>query len=81
MEKPLVTIIAVCYNQYDYVLGTLNSIRDQTYGHIQLIIADDGSTDDSKILIEKWIAEFVFQFTQVGIGFGFNRTDFGDLPV
>ena len=31
--------------------------------------------------LEKWIAEFVFQITNLGIGFGFNRTNFGDLPV
>ena len=50
-----VSIIAVCYNQVQYVIDTLNSIKAQTYPHIQLIIADDGSTDGSKEMIQEWI--------------------------
>ena len=52
-----VSIIAVCYNQAPYVTETLDSIKAQTYKHIQLIIADDGSKDNSKEVIKKWIAE------------------------
>ena len=54
---PLVTILAVSYNQEKYVLETLNSIKAQTYPNIQLIIADDGSKDNTKQLIRGWIAE------------------------
>ncbi|WP_153799451.1 glycosyltransferase [Foetidibacter luteolus] len=52
---PLVTIIAVCYNQQNWVQQTLDSIKAQTYDNIQLIIADDGSSDDSKKIIQSWI--------------------------
>ena len=54
---PLVTILAVSYNQEKYVVETLNSIQAQTYPNIQLIIADDGSRDNTKQLIREWIAE------------------------
>lgn len=53
----IVSIIAVCYNQAAYVANTLNSIKAQTYQHIQLIVADDGSKDGSKEVIKKWIAQ------------------------
>jgi len=53
---PLVTIVAISYNQEKYVIETLNSLKSQTYPNIQLIIADDGSTDNTKQLIKEWIA-------------------------
>jgi glycosyltransferase involved in cell wall biosynthesis len=55
---PLVTIVAVCYNQEKYVCDTLNSVLNQTYPNIQFIIADDGSSDQSKQLISQWMAQY-----------------------
>jgi len=55
--QPLVTIVAISFNQEKYVIDTLDSIRKQTYPFIQLIIADDGSKDETKNLIAKWIKE------------------------
>ncbi len=53
---PLVTILAVSYNQKRFVIDALNSVKAQTYPNIQLIISDDGSTDGTKRLIKDWIA-------------------------
>jgi len=55
MQYPLVTIVAVSYNQEAFVIDSLNSIRNQTYPNIQLIIADDGSKDNTKALIREWV--------------------------
>lgn len=52
---PLITIIAVCYNQEEWIEETLDSIKAQTYPNIQLIIADDASKDKSKQVIKNWI--------------------------
>lgn len=52
---PLVTIIAVCYNHEKFLIETLNSIKNQTYRRIELIIMDDKSTDNSVDIINKWI--------------------------
>lgn len=57
MNYPLVTIVAISYNQEKFVIDSLNSIKGQTYPNIQLIIADDGSKDGTKKLIENWIIE------------------------
>lgn len=54
-KQPLVTIIAVCYNHEKYVEETLNSIVNQTYKNIQLIIMDDFSSDNSVQIINEWI--------------------------
>ena len=54
-NSPLVTAIAVCYNHSRFVVECLESIRNQTYRSIQLIIIDDCSTDNSVVLIRDWI--------------------------
>ena len=52
---PLVTVIALCYNHVRFVIECLDSIRNQTYPHMQIIIMDDCSTDDSVTAIHGWI--------------------------
>jgi glycosyltransferase involved in cell wall biosynthesis len=52
---PLVTIIASCYNQDNFVIESLDSIKAQTYPNIELIIWDDCSTDNSVKTIDAWI--------------------------
>jgi len=53
---PLVTAIVVNYNQSRWVIETLESVKQQTYPHVELIVVDDCSTDDSVPIIETWLA-------------------------
>jgi glycosyltransferase involved in cell wall biosynthesis len=55
-SPPLVTVIATCLNHERFVLECLESIRAQTYPNVQLIIADDCSSDESVSLIRDWMA-------------------------
>ena len=52
---PLVSVVASCYNQAQFVIESLNSIKAQTYSNLELIIWDDCSSDNSVNLIEHWI--------------------------
>jgi glycosyltransferase involved in cell wall biosynthesis len=55
-SQPLVSVIALNHNQGKFLEETLDSVRNQTYKNIELIICDDFSTeDDSKIKITKWV--------------------------
>lgn len=55
MNKPYVTICVVSYNSSPYVVETLESIKRQSYDNIELIVSDDGSTDGTDEICEKWI--------------------------
>jgi len=54
-EQPLVTIGVASFNNARFVLDTLDSIANQTYKNIELLINDDASTDNSVDLISEWI--------------------------
>lgn len=52
---PLVSIICLSYNHEDYVVEALNSVINQSYPNIELLIADDCSTDNSVEIIQNWL--------------------------
>lgn len=54
MSKPLVSVILGVYNQEQYVKQAIDSVLNQTYNNIELIITNNGSTDNSKGLIGKY---------------------------
>ena len=52
---PLVSVICLSYNHQDYVVEALNSVINQTYTNIELLIADDCSSDNSAGVIQDWL--------------------------
>jgi len=57
-STPLVTIICLCYNHEKFVVESLNSVINQSYKNIQLIVVDDCSTDHSVQVIEEWLKDY-----------------------
>lgn len=53
--NPLVSVIVISYNSEEFILETLESIKNQTYPNIELIISDDNSTDNTAQLAKKWL--------------------------
>ena len=51
-DNPVVSIIVPMYNSEKFVAQTLNSLVSQTYKDIEIIVVDDGSTDNSKRIVD-----------------------------
>ena len=49
------TILVVSYNNFNYIFETLDSIFEQTYNNIQLIISDDASSYFDKDILQSYI--------------------------
>lgn len=54
---PLVSVIVPAYNMEQYIAETLDSILCSTYKNIEVIVIDDGSTDETISIVEKYIAQ------------------------
>lgn len=54
MEKDLVSIIIPVYNVEKYIANCLDSIINQTYKNIEIILINDGSTDNSLKIIKQY---------------------------
>ena len=50
MTEDLVTVIIPVYNKVEYLRDSLNSVINQTYSNIEIIVVDDGSNNSGKIL-------------------------------
>ena len=53
MEKNLVSIITPVYNGEKYIEKCIESVLNQTYKNLEMIIVDDGSIDNSENIIKK----------------------------
>jgi glycosyltransferase involved in cell wall biosynthesis len=65
VNSPLVSIVVITYNSQKYVIETLESAKNQTYKNIELIITDDGSTDETIVLCQEWLKENAMYFVDV----------------
>ena len=45
MEQVLISVIVPIYNVEDYLVKCIDSIINQTYKNLEIILIDDGSTD------------------------------------
>lgn len=57
VEHPKVSIIVTCYNYGQYLEECLKSVAAQTYSNVEVIIVDDGSTDDAPMIGTRWAEE------------------------
>jgi polysaccharide pyruvyl transferase CsaB len=56
-QPGLVSIVLPVYNGCEYLRGSLDSILNQTYSQFEILIVDDGSTDDSGQISDEYAAK------------------------
>lgn len=64
---PLVSIVVPAYNHGEYVRDAIQSVLDQDYPNIELIVIDDGSTDNTREILEEFGDKFRWE-TQPNAG-------------
>lgn len=53
----LVSVVVLSYRSAETIVETLDSIKNQTYPNIELIVTDDASPDNTVQVVQQWIAE------------------------
>jgi glycosyltransferase involved in cell wall biosynthesis len=71
LKQPLVSVIIPNYNHAQFLGVRIESVLRQTYKNFEIIILDDCSTDDSKLIIEKFryiekIKDIIYNFSNSG---------------
>ena len=51
MSEEFVSVIIPAYNSKDTITNCIDSVINQTYKNIEIIVIDDGSTDDTYNII------------------------------
>lgn len=71
MEKGLITLIVPCYNVGKTLERFLQSVLKQTYRHIQIVFIDDGSTDNTAIILKKY--QPIFSSTEMKMRYIYQK--------
>lgn len=56
-KQSITTVIIPLHNKENWITSTLESVKNQTYKNWECLIIDDGSTDQSRKLVEQYIAK------------------------
>ncbi len=65
---PLVSVLMPLFNKEQYIAEAITSVLNQTYQNIELIVVDDGSTDDGFNIALKFASENVHVYKQANQG-------------
>ncbi|WP_252274981.1 glycosyltransferase [Pseudomonas subflava] len=75
-DQPLVSVIIASYNHAPYIEAAIESVLSQAYAPIELLVVDDGSTDDSVARIQALQRTHGFDFrTQANQGLARTLND------
>ena len=79
-QELMVSVIMPLYNMEAYVNKSIESVLEQTFFNFELIIVDDGSTDNSAKIVSEYSDERIKYFKQINSGVSAAR-NFGILKA
>lgn len=79
MDKALVSIGLITYNQEKYVADTLESLISQDYERMELVILDDASDDETVAVIERYMVRLEKRFERIVRIY--NEKNSGNIPL
>ena len=68
MDKALVSVVIPVYNCEQYIAECIDSVLGQTYENFEIIIIDDGSSDDSVKIVSEYDNDRIKLFRQNNSG-------------
>ncbi len=68
MKKPEVSILISAYNEEDYVERCIKSLLKQTYKDMEIVVIDDGSTDNTLEIVKKYPSVRIVKQNHLGLG-------------
>ncbi len=71
-ENPLISVMMPTYNNAKYIKQAIESIYAQNYDNIEIIVVDDGSTDNTKEIVQQYKDIKYFYIEHKGIPFARN---------
>lgn len=79
MEKPLVSIAIAAYNAEKYLRECLDSVLEQEYKNIEVIVINDGSKDSTLDICNSYLDERLHVYSQENKGLSYSRNRGMDL--
>ncbi len=77
VKRPRISVISYVYNLGKYLEELIHSVRSQTYTDFEFLILDDGSTDNTKEIVEKHLEDkrikYVYQENVCKQFYGFDK--------
>lgn len=74
--EPMISIVVPVYNVEKYLNRCIDSLINQTYKNIEIILVNDGSTDNSGVMCDEWVAKDerikVIHKKNAGLGYARN---------
>ena len=67
-RKVRFSVVIPLYNKHSHIEETLQSVCRQTFGDYEVIVVDDGSTDGSLQIAERYASERIIIVSQINAG-------------
>lgn len=67
MTMPLVSVVIPCFNHEHYLSAAIDSVIAQAWSNVEIIVVDDGSTDDSVHVARRYLGNRVVRKKNAGL--------------